>query len=107
MILPFVQDDMRYATPDELLKMPIQQRRVPLSTAENFCRAIYTLISKNQRKIRVLQYLAQHMEVLAWFVKAIQSAPVTETLHYIFKIESVVGEAADLQSRIVLESHFI
>lgn len=37
---------------------------------------------------------------MSWFVYAIQSAAITETLHYIFKIDKN-QEVTDLQARII------
>lgn len=43
---------------------------------------------------------------MLWFAYAIQSAAITETLHYLFKADKN-ADISTLQTRIIVESRFV
>ena len=105
-LLPYDEENLcKYQTAD-LPNFAPEVRRVPLTCAENFCRLIFTLIKQQSRFYKVLQFLYTKLEIMTWFVYSIQSAAITETLHYIFKIDKN-PEITDLQAKIILDSQFI
>ncbi|KAH0575937.1 hypothetical protein SS50377_21473 [Spironucleus salmonicida] len=104
-LLPYDSDNMQFYALQQLPSLPPAARRVSLASAENFCRAVYTLISKPQRKLRILNFLLANLQIMSYFTQAIQSAPITETLHYIFKIDS--AEQQLIQQNILISSNFI
>ncbi|CAL6037976.1 Conserved_hypothetical protein [Hexamita inflata] len=105
-LLPYNEEAMRKCTTDELPQLLPELRRVPLVCAENFCRLVFTLIKAQPRFQKVLHFLSQHLEIMTWFVYSIQSAAITETLHYIFKIDKN-PDTMELQSKIILQSQFV
>eukprot|EP00703_Trepomonas_sp_PC1_P000020 JAP96586.1 hypothetical protein TPC1_10026 [Trepomonas sp. PC1] len=105
-LLPYNDEHLRKSNTDELQVLPPESRRVPQICAENFCRLVFTLIKNQSRFTKVLNCIKSHLEVMTWFAFGIQSAPVTETLHYVFKIDKN-PDTLELQTQILIKSQFI